>query len=59
MSLGFWFWLIYVVAYFWGGWQFWWPQGRFIFGWWSVFWLLLGILGWKEFGSPWSVLVHG
>lgn len=58
MSLGFWFWLIYVIWVVYNSWWIWWPLGRLHLG--GYFWLvvLIGILGWHAFGNPFSVLVR-
>jgi hypothetical protein len=57
MSIGFWFWLVWVIWFLFGSWWIWWPN-RFVIGGNFMLLLLLGLLGWKAFGSPLAVLVH-
>jgi hypothetical protein len=54
MGANIWFWLIYVLSLVFGGWLIW-PQqagDRRLFGSWGILFILIGILGWAEFGSP-------
>jgi hypothetical protein len=55
MTLQFWFWIIYVLALFFSWFGYYekgqvypWPR----FGGGFVLWLLIGILGWHNFGGP-------
>ena len=54
MPLGFWFWLIFVLAILFGGFTYWpgSPWGRFAPWSWAVLFILLGILGFHDFGGP-------
>lgn len=53
MTLATWFWVIYVIAIFFGGWSSYdgTPLGYRRIGAYGVLWLLVGILGWHSFGS--------
>ena len=53
MSLGLAFWIIYLVAFIFSAWRSWPNQGQIIDG--LPLWLLLGLLGWHDFGPP----IHG
>lgn len=53
MSIAFWFWLLYVIALvFWGFGFNRAPEARWGAGHSIVLWLLVGLLGWSQFGSP-------
>lgn len=58
MPIGFWFWLIWVICAFWGGYFIYWPLGRWHLGAWFWLMLMIAMLGWHDFGAPWSALVH-
>lgn len=49
MSLGLFFWIVYIVATLFGG--FYWRGQPWLPGL-GVPWLLIGVLGWKAFGFP-------
>jgi hypothetical protein len=55
MTLSVWFWLIWVIALLFGLWSYW-PRGENpvwgAFGNGLILWILLGLLGWRVFGSP-------
>ncbi len=54
MSAGIWFWLIYVLCLVFGMWSDW-PRGNGDFrpvGRVGVIFILMGLLGWRVFGSP-------
>jgi hypothetical protein len=59
MPIGFWYWLIWVLCVVFTAWPWvaarpaWWVAGSYF---WT--WVLLAIIGWKEFGAPWAALVH-
>jgi len=55
MTLGIAFWVIYIVALVFGGWSNYTPADpawRFRAGAYFVLWLLVGVLGWAQFGAP-------
>ena len=56
MSAGIWFWLLWVLTLFFGGWGMnpWRPAGAAWapFGSWLVLFILIGLLGLHVFGSP-------
>lgn len=54
MTLEFWFWVLYVIAIVFGFWmsQQTPPNPRFVLGTPLLYFVLLGILGWAEFGQP-------
>lgn len=59
MSIGFWFWLIYVLCVVFSIYPWWVTRPS-----WSVavssfwLWVLIAILGWHEFKAPWDALVR-
>jgi hypothetical protein len=55
MTLAVWFWLFYVLSLVFGIWSEYHPGTPYPFyrgAWYGVLYILLGILGWKVFGSP-------
>ena len=55
MTLAVWFWLFYVLSLVFGIWSEYRPGTPYPFyrgAWYGVLYILLGILGWKVFGSP-------
>ena len=55
MSVGVWFWVIYVLSLFFGGWIYYQPAPApwyRAFGGYFVLWLLVGLLGYHAFGPP-------
>jgi hypothetical protein len=53
MSIAIWFWLIYVLSLFFGGWALYpFAANPRPFGAFGVLYLLVGLLGWHVFGSP-------
>ena len=56
MTLATWFWLFYVISIVFGVWGEWLPavSGNPFArrGWYVVVYVLIGLLGWKSFGSP-------
>lgn len=49
MALATWFWILYVLGFLFGGW--WVYRNR---GYWPALlvWVLIGIIGWAQFGGP-------
>lgn len=54
MTLQNWFWAIYVLSLLFFGFGYWRDDApnRWRWGGWIIVWVLIGILGWKLFGSP-------
>ena len=55
MTISAWFWIIYVISILFGVWAEWSPtpgDPRVRRVWYVVVYILLGLLGWKAFGSP-------
>lgn len=55
MTLAIWFWLLMVVFLLFGIWVNYSPGQPFTYRSWGgmfLFWVLLGILGWAQFGAP-------
>jgi hypothetical protein len=55
MTLSTWFWLFYVISIVFGVWGEFLPPAGNPFarrGWYLVLYILIGLLGWKAFGSP-------
>jgi hypothetical protein len=56
MTLAVWFWLLYVLSLIFVGWGEWGiaiPGNPFARrGWYIILYILIGLLGWKAFGSP-------
>ncbi len=55
MTLSVWFWLFYVLSIFFAVWREYTPGTPYVWyksSWYLFFYILIGLLGWKVFGSP-------
>ena len=59
MPIGFWFWLIYVLCVVFTAYPWWAARPAWhVAGAWFWLWVLIAILGYHDFGAPWSALVR-
>ena len=59
MSLAFWFWLIFVLCVLCIARPWWDARPTYwVFGGWFWLWVLVAILGYRDFGTPWAALIH-